>query len=173
MNKKEKVEQIEQIKELFTQASAVYLVDYHGVNVADISQLRRDFRKEGATYKVFKNTLIKRALKDVSSYDKFNDDLVGMSGVVFCGENYVAPAKVIKKYFDTTNKFSLKGCYIGQEYFDSNKLDVLASMLTKEEVMAGIVGSLNSPISGIVGAINAVMRDLVSVIDEVSKKKAA
>lgn len=173
MKKEEKVEIIEEIKELVKNSNAMFLVNYSGVNVADINKIRSDFRKEGINYKVFKNTLFKKALEQSGSYQNFNEQLIGMIGVVFSGENFVAPAKIIKKYFDEKQKFSFKGCYIESTFYGAEQLNTIASMPTKEEIMSGIVGSIAAPASGIVGAINAVMRDLVSVIDEVSKKKAA
>lgn len=173
MKKAEKVEIVEQIKELVKSSSAMFLVDYKGVNVADINKLRSNFKKEGVIYKVFKNTLLKKALIELGGYDKFYDQLTGMTGVAFAKDNFVAPAKIIKKYFDETGKFAFKGCYLESTFYGSEHLNKIASMLTKEEIIAGIIGSVSSPASGIVGAINAVMRDLVSVIDEISKKKAA
>ncbi len=173
MNRTEKAEQIAEIKELFENSEAVYLVDYHGIDVADINSLRREFRKEDVTYKVFKNTLAKKAIEEIGGYEEFNDILVGMTGFIFTGENFVAPAKIIKKYFDEKKIFSLKGAYIDSTFYSGDKLNVLASMPTKDEIMASIVGSIAQPATGIVGAINAVMRDLVSVVDQISKKEAA
>lgn len=173
MNKNEKAEIIAEAKELIEQASAVYLTDYSSINVADISDIRNQFRKEGVSYKVFKNTLFKRALVEAGRFEKLADHLEGMTGFAFASTNPVAPAKIIKKYFDASQKLALKACYIETEYYDGSKLNELASLPTKQEVIAGILGSLNSPASGIVGSISAVVRDLVSVIDEVSKKKAA
>jgi len=173
MNKSEKIEMVSQIKENFSNASAIYLVDYHGVNVEEINGLRREFLKEGITYKIYKNTLVKKAIEELGEYEQLNDLLVGMIGIAFAGENFVAPAKIIKKFNDTTKKLTFKGCYIESSFYDGDQLKVLASMPTKEEVMASIVGSVASPASGIVGALNAVIRDLVSVIDEVGKTKAA
>ncbi len=77
------------------------------------------------------------------------------------------------KYFADKQKLSLKACYIENEYFDGDQLKALATLPSKNDLIAGIIGSLDSPISGIVGSINAVIRDLVSVVDEISKKKAA
>ncbi len=173
MNKAQKAEIVEEIKENLQSSTAVYLVDYRGINVADINRLRREFREEGVKYKVYKNTLISRAIDEVGGYDKLKDLLVGMTGIIFADENYVAPAKIIRKYFKETEKLALKGCYIESEFYDGSSLEALASMPTKEEVMSAIVGSIASPASGIVGAINAVQRDIVSLIDEISKKKAA
>ena len=173
MNKNEKAEIIAEAKELIENSTAVYLTDYSSINVADISELRNQFRKDGVKYKVFKNTLFKRALVESGKFEKLADHLEGMTGFAFASTNPVAPAKIIKKFNDTSQKFALKACYIETQYYDGSNLAQLASLPSKEELIAGILGSLNSPASGIVGAISAVMRDLVSVIDEVSKKKAA
>lgn len=172
MNKNEKTEIIAEAKELIEKSTAVYVADYSGVNVADISELRNQFRKEGVTYKVFKNTLFKRALSETGKYSKLADNLEGMSGFAFAFDNPVAPAKIIKKYFDANKKFSLKACYIETEFYSGNQLDQLATLPTKADLIAGILSSINAPASGIVGSINAVFRDLVSVIDQISKKAA-
>ncbi len=173
MNKAQKAEQVEEIKKNLENATAVYLVDYRGVNVADVNQLRVDFRKAGVSYKVYKNTLVKRAIDEVGRFERFKDLLTGMNGLIFTDENFVAPAKIIKDYFKSNEKFVLKGCYIEKDFYDGSQLELLASMPTKEEVMAGIVGSVASPATAIVGALNAVVRDIVSLVDEISKKKAA
>jgi len=173
MNKQEKADSVAEIKKLVGSASALFLVDYHGISVENVNQLRRDFRKEGTTYKVFKNTLLKRALQDAGSYDELLGNLTGMTAIAFAGENFVAPAKIIKKYFDDNKNLRFKGCYIESTYYGEEQLDVLASMPTKDEIMASIVGSIQNPASGIVGAINAVTRDIVSCVDQISKKEAA
>ena len=173
MNRNEKSEIISEIKELLESSSAVYLTDYHGINVEDISSLRTQFRNEGVRYKVYKNTLVKRALDEIGKYDKIADHLTGMVGFAFTTKNPTAPAKIINKYFGDKEKLSLKACYVEGEYFDGSQLKALATLPTKNELIASIMGSLNSPVSGIVGAINAVMRDLVSVVEQISKREAA
>ena len=173
MNKTEKSEIVSLIKEKFEQSNAMYLVNYAGVTVEQINGLRREFIKEGVSYKVYKNTLVKRAITELGGYEKLNEQLVDMIGIAFADENYVAPAKIIKSFNDKNKKFDFKGCYIESTFYGEDQLETLASMQTKEEVMASIVGSIAAPASGLVGTINAVMRDLVSVIDEVGKTKAA
>ncbi len=174
MKKNEKVDIVAEVKELIDNSNALYLTDYSGITVSDINDIRTEFRKEGIKYKVFKNTLFKRALDESGKYAKLSDHLIGMTGYAFAtADNPVAPAKVIKKYFDNIQKLSLKACYIEDQFYDGSSLNELASLPSKNEIIAGIMGSLNSPASGIVGAINAVMRDLVSVIDEISKREAA
>jgi len=173
MNKNGKTDVISEVKEMVENSSAIYLTDYTGISVADISSIRNNFRKEGVKYKVIKNTLFKRAINEAGKYDKLADHLVGMTGYAFASDNPVAPAKIIKKYFDEKQKLSLKACYIEDQFYTGDQLSMLATLPTKSEIVASILGSLNSPASGIVGALNAVVRDLVSVIDEIAKKKAA
>ena len=173
MNRNEKTDVVSEVKEMIDNSTAIFLTDYSGVDVADINDLRNQFRNEGIKYKVYKNTLFSRAIEESGKYKKLADHLVGMTGFAFADENPVAPAKIIKKYFDKNNKLSLKACYIENEYFDGSRLNELASLPSKSDLVAGIIGSINAPASGIVGCINAVMRDLVSVIDEISKQKAA
>lgn len=173
MNKHEKEEIIAEIKGVIENSSAVYLTDYTGINVTDISELRNQFRKEGVRYKVYKNTLFEIALKESGKFEKLADHLEGMTGFAFASENPVAPAKIIKKYFDTSQKLAFKACYIETDYYDSSRLNQLATLPSKPELIASIMGSLNAPASGIVGAINAVVRDLVSVVDQISKREAA
>ena len=173
MDRTEKAELISEIKELLESSSAIYLTDYNGINVEDITDLRNQFRKEGVRYKVFKNTLMKRALSESGRFTKLADHLTGMTGFAFTTSNPVAPAKIISKYFGDKEKLALKACYIEGEYYDSSQLKALATLPSKQELIASIMGSLNAPVAGIAGAINAVMRDLVNVVDQISKKQAA
>ncbi len=177
MNKTEKTDIVSSVKEMIRNSSAIYLTDYSGINVEDINKIRSEFRKENVKYKVIKNTLFKRALEELGQYDKLADHLVGMTGYAFASDNPVAPARIIKKYHTETKseskKLSLKACYIDQQFYEGNKLDMLASLPSKNELIAGILGSLKSPASGIVGAISAVTRNLVNVTDQIAKQKAA
>lgn len=173
MNKNEKSEIISEVRKLIDDSSALYLTNYSGISVAEITTLRNELRKEGVTYKVIKNTLFERALKESGKYSKLEDYLTGMTGYAFTSSNPVAPAKIIKKYYDASKKFELKACYIEGQFYDGSRLTELANLPSKEEIIASILGSLNSPASGIVGAINAVLRDLVSVVDQISKREAA
>jgi len=170
MNKNEKEEIVSEVKDILNNSNAVYLTDYSGIAVEEINNLRNDFRNEGVKYKVFKNTLFNIALSEVGKYEKLSKHLVGMTGYAFTTDDPVAPAKIIKKFFDKTQKMSLKACYIEDQYYDGGQLVTLASLPTKSEVVASILSSINAPISGIIGSINTVMRDLVNVVDQVSQR---
>jgi large subunit ribosomal protein L10 len=177
MDKGKKQEIIDEIKELMNGSSALYLTDFSGMTVAQVDDLRSEFFKANVKYKVVKNTLALRAIKESDSYsqfaDKFDEFLVGNTGIAFAAEDPVAPAKILKKSFGKIEKPKFKVAVVDNQFYGSNKLNELASLLSKEELIAGILSSLDSPVSGIVGTLNAVIRDLSSVIEEVAKKKAA
>jgi large subunit ribosomal protein L10 len=116
-------------------------------------------------------------MKESETYSQFVNDLEvhfkGNTGIIFADSDPVAPARILKKLTEKSDKPKFKAAIVDKLYFGSDKMQQLASLLTKEEIIAGILSSLDSPVSGIVGAINAVIRDLASVIEEAAKKKAA
>ena len=177
MDKAKKQEIIDEIKGLMDSSSALYLTDFTGMTVEQVDGLRTEFFKSNIKYKVVKNTLALRALKDSEKFsqfvDKFKDILIGPTGIVFAVEDPVAPAKILKKSLSKIDKPKFKVAVVDNQFYGSDKLNELASLLSKEELISGILSSLDSPVSGIVGTLNAVIRDLSSVIEEVAKKKAA
>ncbi|MBP6671786.1 MAG: 50S ribosomal protein L10, partial [Bacteroidetes bacterium] len=141
--------------------------------VEEITKLRAEFRKSGIEYRVVKNTFAKRALQNVTGYDKVYDKLVGPTGIAFAYTDAAAPAKIIQKFKEKNEKFAVKVCVIEKQVYDGSKLKELAAMPSRPEIVASILGSLNAPVSGIVGSLNAVVRDVVGILDAIEKKKAA
>ncbi len=173
MNKSEKQQVITEVAETVSRSSAMYFTDFSGLTVEQATDLRRELRKAGVEYRVVKNTLIKKALEQVTGYDKVYNKLVGPTGVAFAFDDAVVPAKVIDKFIEKHHKLSLKAAVLEKQVYDGAKLKEIARLPSKKELMASILGSIQSPLAGVPTVINAVMRELVSVIDEVGKKKAA
>jgi large subunit ribosomal protein L10 len=173
MKRSEKEAIIAEVAEKAARAVAMYFADFSKITVAEETELRREFRKSGVEYTVVKNTLARKALEQLSGYDRVFDKLVGPTGIAFSFEDASAPAKIIKKFSEKTGKFQLKAAIVEKQLYDATKLEQLANMPTRKDMIAAILGSLQAPASGIVSAINAVARDLVYVIDAIEKKKAA
>jgi len=177
MEKSKKNEIIAEIKEMMNNAPAIYLIDFARMTVADVNNLRGEFFKAEIKYKVVKNTFAIRALQESEHFAGFVDNLkghlVGNTGIVFSGSNPIAPAKILKKVTEKSDKPKFKAAIVEGLYYGSDKMELLASLLSKEEIISGILSSLDSPVSGIVGSINAVVRDLASIIEEAAKKRAA
>jgi len=173
MKKSEKDQIIAEVAEEISKASGLYFTDFAGITVANITELRREFRKAGCGYRVAKNTLIQKALEQVTGYEKVYDKLVGPTGIAFGYEDPLAPAKIIKQFNEKHGKLQAKACVVEKQVFDGSQLDALSKLPSRKEIIAGIIGGVQAPAQNLVGVINAVMRDLVSVIGEIEKKKAA
>jgi large subunit ribosomal protein L10 len=173
MKKEKKTEVVAEVAETVARSTAMYFTDFAGLTVEQATELRRELRKSGVEYRVVKNTLIKKALEQVTGYDTVYDKLVGPTGVAFAFEDAVVPAKVIDKFAQKHQKLSLKVAVLEKQMYDGSKLKELAQLPSKTELMASILGSIQAPIAGVPTVVNAVLRDLVSVIGEIEKKKAA
>jgi large subunit ribosomal protein L10 len=179
----QKQEIIDGLVEKFQKASGVYVLNYEKMPVAQLTDFRRKLTEEGIDVQVAKNTLIVRAMNEVDGIDIPEEMLVGQSILAFGYDDPVLPAKLIKEFLSKgkTERPALKVVSIEGQIYDSTQLDVVANLPTREDMIAGIIGSLNAPISGIVGAldqatplvrtVSAVTRDLISVIDAVAKKQ--
>ncbi|MEO8167090.1 MAG: 50S ribosomal protein L10 [bacterium] len=173
MKKSEKEQIVTEVSETVSRSTAMYFTDFSGLTVEQATDLRRELRKAGIEYRVVKNTLIKKALEQVTGYDEMYGKLVGPTGIAFAFEDAVVPAKVINKFIEKNQKLSLKIAVLDKQVFDGSKLKELSQLPSKKEVMASILGSIQSPLAGVPSVVNAVLRDLVSVVSEIEKKKAA
>lgn len=156
--------------ERFKVSSGYYFVDFKGMNVQEAIRIRREMKKTGIGYKVAKNTLIRKALTELNISVVPDKVFKGETAIAFGIDDPIEPAKVIKELFDKYEKPVFKAAVLEGLYYDSSKLNTIASLPNKQDMMSSIVGSLHAPISGIVGSINAVLRDVASLVEEVAKK---
>lgn len=162
---------VEEIKQKIQGAKSVVFVKFQGLTVAQDTELRREFRKNNVEYKVLKNTLVRRAFNELGVTD-FDGDLNGPTSVAF-GADETGAAKVIaeavKKY---ENKVEIKSAYVDGGKVDVAGVNALASMPSKEELIAKMLGSLQAPISNFVGVLSAMPRSLVIALNAIAEKKA-
>lgn len=162
---------VEEIKAKIQDAKSVVLVKFSGLTVAEDTDFRREFRKNNVEYKVYKNTLVRRAFNDLG-VTAFDDDLNGPTSVAF-GSDETGASKVVmdavKKY---DQKVIVKSAFVEGNRVDEAGVKALASMPTKEELIAKMLGSLQSPITKFAGVLSAIPRGLVIALSEVAKKKA-
>jgi large subunit ribosomal protein L10 len=173
MKKQEKEQIIAEVVEVASRARGMYFTDFHGLTVEQATELRRELRKAGITYRVVKNTLARKALERVTGYDRVFDRLAGPTGIAFAFEDPLTPAKIIHRFAEKHNKLSLKVCVVEKEVYDGAKLKELARLPSRTELLAGIVGSVQAPLAGVPTVISVLLREVVSVVDEIGKKKAA
>ena len=170
-SKEARIELSSVIKEKIQDAKSVVFVKFSGLTVAEDTELRREFRKNNVEYKVYKNTLIRKAFESLGITD-FNDDLNGPTAVAF-GTDETGAAKVIvdaaKKYQD---KVTVKSAFVDGARVDVNGVKTLAAMPSKEELIAKMLGSMQAPISNFVGVLSAMPRGLVVALNAIAEQKA-
>jgi large subunit ribosomal protein L10 len=167
-----KQEKIEEMKENFAKAKVAVVTEYRGLTVEEITKLRRTLQKEDSDYMVTKNTLAKLASKG-TEFEVLADTLKGPVAIAFGFKDEVAPAKILTKFIKEVKKGQIVATALDGQLLDAKETEKLASLPSKEELYAKMLGSINSPATGIVGAMNAVMSGLVRAMDQVAKQKSA
>lgn len=162
---------VEGVSEKIKNSKSVVFVNYKGLTVSEDTELRNEFRKVNVEYKVLKNTLVRKAFNEMG-VTSFDEDLNGPTAVAF-GSDETGAAKVIvdavKKYGD---KLSVKSAYVDGGYVDVNGVKALAAMPSKEQLIAKMLGSMQSPVSKFAGVLSATLRSVVLALNAVAEKKA-
>ncbi|ABL64298.1 50S ribosomal protein L10 [Chlorobium phaeobacteroides] len=170
--KRDKKEQIVQdVAEKIDRSQGIYLTEFQGLSVAKMAELRNEFRKAGVEYRVVKNTLIKKALRDLSSADRLASGLKSTTAVAFGYDDPLAPAKIIRKFSKTNEALKFKMASIDGVVYDADSLPALSEMLSKTENIGRAAGLINGVVSSVPMVVNAVARNLVSVLDQIAKQK--
>lgn len=167
-----KQEKVEKMKENFAKAKVAVVTEYRGLTVEEITKLRRTLQKEDSDYMVTKNTLAKLASKG-TQFEVLADTLKGPVAIAFGFKDEVAPAKILTKFIKEVKKGQIVAASLDGQLLDAKETEKLASLPSKDELYAKMLGSINSPATGIVGAMNAVMSGLVRAMDQVAKQKTA
>ncbi len=163
---------VNEIKEKFQRAEAVVLVDYRGLNVAEATELRKRFREAGADYKVYKNTLMTRALTELGM-EELIPYLTGPNAVALGYDDPVVPAKIISEFAKDHDKLEIKAGMISGKVIGAEGIKSLASLPSKEVLVAQVLGGLNAPITGFVNVLQGNIRNLVYALNAIAEKKTA
>ena len=161
---------VDGIKEKMSAAHSFVLLDYRGLTVAEVTELRKSCREQGVEYVVIKNTMLHLAAKDLN-IEGLDPHLVGPTAVASGMEDAVAPAKVLVDFIKKTKKTELKCGIVDGQYLDVAGIQALAELPPKEVLIAKIMGSLNAPITNFVGVLSATLRSVVYALDAVRQKK--
>ncbi len=154
------------------QAASGVLVDYRGINVEDDTALRVELRKAGVSYRVVKNTLMRRAIQGIGLEDL--DPVLHGTTALAVSADPVAPAKVLSAYAKKSNDaFSIKAGFIEGRVIGPAEVSALAELPPKEQLVARLLGGLNSPITGMVNVLSGNIRGLTVVLNAISEKKSA
>ncbi len=167
-----KSQNVEEIKEKIGRAQALVLVDYRGLNVEQLTELRSQYRSANIDYKVYKNTMMRIAFKDLGLED-FNEFLKGPSAVAFGYDDPVAAAKITAEFAKTYSKLEIKAGIVDGKVIDVAEVNNLASLPPREVLVAQVLGGLNAPIQGFANVLQGTIRSLAIVLNAIAEEKAA
>ena len=167
-----KSQNVEEIKEKIGRAQTLVLVDYRGLNVEQLTELRSQYRNANIDYKVYKNTMMRIAFKDLGLED-FNEFLKGPSAVAFGYDDPVAAAKITAEFAKTNSKLEIKAGIVDGKVIDVAEVNNLASLPSREVLVAQVLGGLNAPIQGFANVLQGTIRSLAIVLNAIAEEKAA
>lgn len=170
MNREQKAAEIESLKNRFSKAQIAILVNNKGLNVSDVTDLRRKLREKSSSFKVVKNRLAKIALKG-TPFEVLTDYLKNTTAVATSEVDLVGPAKVLTDFVKNNEKLELKIGILDGKVINIKDIQALANMPSKEELIAKMLGSLNAPATNLVNVLIQIPRQLVQVLAAVKDHK--
>ena len=168
----QKKELVEKLAKELTDVEISFLVDYKGLTVSQVTELRAKLREAGAQMAVVKNTLMRLAAKGTSS-EVLIDLFKGPNAIIISKDDPVAPAKVISDFLKTNEKMQLKGAAFGGKLLSEEDVAQLAKMPSKEELLAKLVYTLNAVPTNLVNVLAGVPRSFLNVLNAVKDQKDA
>ncbi len=162
----EKVQAVEAIKGHFERGTAAVFLDFSGMTVAEVSLLRSQFRQNGVTYKVLKNSLVRRALGDAPYVKTLSKALKGMTGVAFSGEEPGAAARVVKAFVKENEKLKIKAGLLDGQVLDAKTVETqLATLPGKNEARAMLLATMMAPAHRFVMLLNTPAGKFVRLLE--------
>ena len=171
MDRAQKEKLVEELGQIFESSGVVVVAHYAGLTVAEMQDLRAQMREAGGSVRVAKNKLAKIALEG-KPCASIADLLSGMTVLTF-SEDPVAAAKVSEKYAKDNSKFVILGGAMGETALDPAGVTAVASMPSREELIASIVGCIGAPASNIAGAIGAPASNIASILSTIEERAEA
>ena len=139
---------VDEISGVINGAQSVVVVDYRGLTVAEDTQLRKQLREAGVSYKVYKNTLVSRAVEG-TEFESLRDVLEGPSAFAVSTTDATAPARILAKFAKTAKALEIKAGVVEGTYYDAEGMKAIAEVPSREELLSKLLGSLQSPIANL------------------------
>lgn len=146
---------VDEISAVIKDAQSVVVVDYRGLTVAEDTQLRKQLREAGVSYKVYKNTLVSRAVEG-TEFESLRDSLEGPNAFAVSTEDATAPARVLAEFAKKAPKLEIKAGVVEGTFYDAEGMKAIASVPSREVLLSKLLGSLQSPITNLARVLNQI-----------------
>ena len=163
---------VQEIADKMKNAQGTVVVDYRGINVEEVTELRKKARENNIDYKVYKNSMMRFAAKE-AGVEGLLDVLVGPTAIAFCEDDPVAPAKLINDFAGEHKALEIKAGVVEGKVLDVAGVKELAELPPREVLVAKVLGGLNAPISGFANVLNANLKGLVVALNAIAEQKGA
>ena len=163
---------VQEIADKMKNAQGTVVVDYSGLNVEEVTELRKKARENNIDYKVYKNSMMRFAAKE-AGVEGLLDVLVGPTAIAFCEDDPVAPAKLINDFAGEHKALEIKAGVVEGKVLDVAGVKELAELPPREVLVAKVLGGLNAPISGFANVLNANLKGLVVALNAIAEQKGA
>ncbi|PYQ33347.1 MAG: 50S ribosomal protein L10 [Acidobacteria bacterium] len=170
MNKNEKTQAISELEAAIGKARNAFLIDFKGVTVPQVTELRKQVRETGSKYLVVKNTLALIALKD-SPMIGMKDRFSGPTAVAYNSTDAVKLAKALTRFAKDVPAMQFKGAMLDGQVVPTEQIQTIASLPSREELISKLLFVLQSPVRGLATVLQANIRNLAVVLDQVAKQK--
>lgn len=170
MARPEKEAAVAQMVEIFEKSKGVFLTDFQGLNVEKMSDLRQKCREASVGYLIVKNTLARLAVQQVG-WDDMLEHLQGPSAIAYSFDDPSAPARVIGEFAKKEEKPVFKVSFFEGVFYGPDKMKAIATLPSKDVLLAKLMGGLNGPIQGFVGSLQGLLSKLVMTVDAVRQSK--
>jgi large subunit ribosomal protein L10 len=170
MPTKQKEQQVDLLKEKFSSARSIIVADHTGINVNDLTVLRRDLRKSNSEFRVAKNTLLKIAAGKAGL-----DDMVGFfdgpTSMVFGFDDPSVSARIIHEFWKKTDKPTIKAYCLENKLLTVEDFEKIAKLPPRDELLAQLLGSVQGPVVIFVMTLDGVIRNFIGLVDALAEKK--
>ncbi len=163
---------IQELMEEIRKSSSIVFSNYQGLDVKSITQLRNHLRQNEIKFKIYKNTLIGIAAKEVG-WGKLTSNLSGSTAIAFAYNDSLLPVKLLYKYsLENKDQFKLKMALLEGRIYSGEELERIASLPDKEELLAKLLGNMRSPIISFVLVLQSPLTGLINVLEQIRKNKS-
>jgi large subunit ribosomal protein L10 len=172
MQREDKEAVIVEVAQLLTNTENLFVSDYRGLTVEQLTELRGKLRESGATFKVVKNTLGGIAA-DRSGRENAKELLAGPTGITFCGEDLVAAAKALADFARTNPQLEVRGGVLNASLIDAAGVKALSSLPSRDVLVAQVVSTIAAPMTGLVTVLQGTISGFVRALNQLAEQRAA